>query len=312
MTLALQLLTHNDSVYLPYVLESLAQQADKDWELWTLDNSTDIAERDQVRHTLDSYSDRLKIHAQVSDTNTGFAGGHQILYQQHCSDLILLVNVDVILDPNYIETVRREMSENAGIGASSGHILRWHLNEGDVVRTEVTDTLGLERLTHEMVRDIGGGSMETCKSQDVFGLSGCLPMYRRSAIDKSTPNGRLFDPEYHLYKEDVDLAYYLHNAGWASRIVDGTKAYHYRTFKDGARLSIPNWVQRQSYRNHLWNLIKHIQWHEWLTRGWAIVLYELAKATYLGVKMPKDVWQAWKETAQNWKKLRSERSYVRR
>ncbi len=312
MTLALQLLTYNDSHYLPHVLDTLASQTDKDWELWTLDNSSDPVERERVKSILTQYSDRIVVHSQTSDSNTGFAGGHQALYEQHNADLILLVNVDVLLDNDYVEEIRKEMSEDAGLAAASGHLLRWYFDGDEIVRTDITDTLGLEKRSHEMVRDIGSGTVGSCTGDEVFGLSGCLPMYRRSAISQSTPGGRLFDPAYHLYKEDIDLAYYLHNAGWVARIVDRARAYHHRTFTSDSRSTIPNWVQRQAYRNHLWNLIKHLGWKDWIKRGIVIIPYEVSKAVYLGAKMPKDFWQAWRETIQNWKRLRNERSYVRR
>jgi GT2 family glycosyltransferase len=305
MKLAVQLLTFNDSEFLPHCLESLAGQTDRDWELWTRDQSTVAEHILKVSKVMEAFKGSAILHVSKGE-NLGFAGGHQNLFEKHDADLILLVNVDTILAYDFIEKVKAKFDSEDRLGSATGIVYRWSLDGDNQILTNEVDSMGLKRLATEQIIDLREYEKST-----TFGVSGCLPMYRRSAVTESDVNGRLFDPEYHSYKEDIDLAYRLKAGGWKHEIVQDAVAYHHRTFKPGSRPKASSWAQRQSYRNHIWNLIMHLTWSDWIIRGLIIIPFELAKTVYLLVQSPKDVYRAWRETASKMPDLISRRSYLK-
>ncbi|PSO44617.1 MAG: hypothetical protein BRC22_02170 [Parcubacteria group bacterium QH_9_35_7] len=123
---------------------------------------------------------------------------------------------------------------------------------------------------------------------DVFGVSGAFPMYRRSALDEvAFDNGNFFDEDYHSYKEDVDLAFRLQSAGYKSKIILDTVAYHDRSAagpKDTGdmkaiknKLEQSSWVKYHSYKNHVMTIYKNEYWQNLLLDFPFILWYELKK-----------------------------------
>lgn len=314
MKLALQLLTYNDAEYLPHLLESLGQQTDAEWELWALDNSTKPEQRQRVKQHLKSFVPAERLHRFESETNKGFAGGHQWLFEQHGADLVLLLNVDAFLAPEYVASLRSAFHEDDRLGAASGLIYRWHWN-GDVPqKADAVDTSGLRKTAYEAVQD---EHAVLAGPRRVFGVSGCLPMYRRAAVEHASEGGELFDPAYFLYKEDVDLAYRLHRGGWNATVFPEARAWHYRTFRSGVRSRMSELAQYHSYRNHLWNLATHLSMRDWLRRVWFIAPYELAKAFYHVVRSPRMTVRAWREYVSHMPRMKQRRralqeAYARR
>ena len=98
MKLVLQLLTYNSSKFLPHLFESLDKQTDKDWQFLILDSGSTNEERQKTRVIIDSYREQINLDYQEGE-NKGFSGGHQELWQTHDTELVLLVNHDVILTP---------------------------------------------------------------------------------------------------------------------------------------------------------------------------------------------------------------------
>ncbi|PIR47395.1 hypothetical protein COV06_03895 [Candidatus Uhrbacteria bacterium CG10_big_fil_rev_8_21_14_0_10_50_16] len=311
MTLALQLVTYNSSVYLPFLFDSLAQQTDQDWTLFILDNSN-REERGKTRSLVETYDKRLSIRYEESAKNIGFAGGHQRLFTEHDAELIQLVNPDVILDPDSIATLRRAFESWEELGSATGAIFRWEWKGGQPNKTQDVDSLGLHVAPSGKVTDLTGGQDGSVPDEmrQVFGVSGCLPMVRRAAVEQASCDGHLFDPLYVIYKEDVDLAYRLYAGGWIAALVPQAKAYHYRAFK-------PSWLHRDasrflqfySYRNHLWNTIVYTSWREGLLRSWALVPFELAKFFFLLAFHPSIVRDTIRDTRQHWAHLINKRMF---
>ena len=309
MTLALQLLTYNGARFLPALFESLENQTDKDWILYVQDNASAPEERVAVRALIEAWKNRLPIVYREEETNLGFAGGHQKLFEAHQAELILLVNQDVILGPTYIEQTRAAFIDPK-IAAAEGIILRFDLDEtGRPVTSNMVDSLGLKRTRWQAVSDIGAGTEFSADSKtvfDVFGVSGCLPMYRRRAIATTDPNGRLFDPTYFLYKEDVDVAYRLQRAGVRAVIVPTATAWHHRSFKPGARAKVSTFSAYLSYRNHWWNILIHASTRDAVP----MAAYELAKAGYVLMHHPSFFGRALVETKKRWPSLMARRHFL--
>ncbi len=290
MRLALHLSTFNGSEFLPGLFASLEAQTDQDWVLRIRDDGSKPEERIAIQALVAQYAVRRRIDF-VAGENMGFAASQQDMYASHDEELVLLVNQDVLFMPTYIATVRAYMKEHLDVGAAAGTILRWNWDARRVPHfTNRIDSLGLARSASHKVFDIASGVLlEDCTAHHVpvFGISGCLPMYRRLAL-----GAQVFDPTYVMYKEDVDVAYRLRELGFRSVRVPGAVAYHFRSFQQSLlHIGVNTRFQELSYRNHWRNLIKHLSLRDWLRDGWAILPFEFAKFVFFLFTNPKILWR---------------------
>ena len=107
-TVTISLLTWNGQKYLPWLLKSLSKQSFKDWELLVLDNASTDKSVDIIRE----YYPKARIVHQKQ--NIGFAKGHNLLINWSNSDYILVLNQDLILEPNYIRELVDFLQQNRG------------------------------------------------------------------------------------------------------------------------------------------------------------------------------------------------------
>jgi len=338
--LTINLVVYNGEKYIPYLFVSLKRQSFKDWELIFVDNaSTD--------RTLELVEAELKdsgISYQIikNQENFGFSPGHNQAYAQVKTPYFLLQNVDMYLMPDALEKMVAFLDSHPDTAAIAPRLMRWEFekvlaakqngleiiaaaNEGF---TSQIDAVGMklyrnrravEWLTRQEwakdsenkeVREIYGKPV-----REVFGVSGAFPMYRKNLLDKVLlPGNNLFDPTYHSYKEDLDLAYRLRNAGYVSYVLLDAVAYHDRTgagpkeMGDWAALKNKKkqsyFVQYHSYKNHLRTLYKNEYWQNILMDFFPIVWYELKKLGYLLLINPSIIFKGWVE-------IIKDRSYTR-
>ena len=314
--LVVQLVTWNGAKYLPFLLASLRSQTFKDWELVIWDNhSTDT--------TIATLKNELA-HFPVShrlienDNNYGFTKGHNALFSSGKSDLVLLLNQDIILAEDCFEKLCAALDHNPTLAAVAPRLMRWDFSKAGqpCEKTNQLDSLGLQVLRSRRVIERSAGlSWDAIKiklaSQTLlpaFGVSGALPMYRRSALTKiQFSDGTLFDESYHSYKEDIDVAYRLRSAGFEAATVLSSVAWHDRSVGGPAALtdhaaaknkfSQSSQVQLLSYINHLATLYKNEYWQNLLLDFPWIIWYELKKFIYYIMFEPavlKGLGELWK------------------
>ena len=226
---AIQVILYNSADKIDALNASLEAQTFKDVEILYRDNS--------------------------KEENIGFAGGHAALYEKHQAPFVMLLNDDAKLAPDYVERVMSVMESHAEIGSITGLVYR---EDGKTV-----DTTGLEYHCLGKIVD-----RQTIPSAgEVFGVSGAVGLYRRSAIEKA---GGLFDPTWFMYKEDADLALRLRRAGYRAWFEPKAIAWHARGLKTeghGVLTRVKNECKRP------WVLRKHSYLNQWkiYRRFWSTI-----------------------------------------
>jgi len=271
---AVQLLSWNGEKHLRACLDSLAKQTFADFELLVLDNGSTDGSVSAIENALKTFPRQSRFIKE--EKNLGFAGGHNALFALAQSEYVFCVNQDVVVAEDYLERVMEFFDRSPGAGSASG-VLR-HADNG-------IDTAGLKKTWYEKVVDIT--KAPPTDETNVFGVSGALPVYRRVAVLDVSPDGKLFDEVFFAYKEDVDLAWRLKIFGWNSCVISAARATHERGFGSDKKWDAAQYSkQKLSSRNHLLTLVKDLPLREaW--RWPAIVIYELGKAAYLAVFVPK-------------------------
>lgn len=311
MKLALHLLSFQGEEYLPYLFASLKKQTFQDWKVYFLDNGSIEPHTSALRQAADQAQVPLEFFR--SEKNLGFTLGNTLLFEKSraVAEYVLLLNDDAFIEPDYLEHCVAYLDAHPECAAAEGVILRWNfenLNQNGG-RTKIIDTLGFVKKSNFSVNDIGAGETLTASptTHEVFGVSGCLPMYRISALLKASPEKDIFDPTFFAYKEDVDLAFRLRAAGYTAALVAESYGYHRRTYSEKTILRPKNLAAYLSYRNHVWLLLAHL-------RGWSylsVIPYETVKLLYWLAYQPSFVAKAWRETRANWRSLMAKRAFVR-
>ncbi|MDO8435537.1 MAG: glycosyltransferase family 2 protein [bacterium] len=285
-----QLVTWNGKRYLPWLFGTLREQTFSDFDVIVLDNGSTDGTVDQIKELEPHVKFTMRIIA--LEKNTGFAGGHNRVFGEHESPYVLLLNQDMLLAPDYIERLVSLMDAHEDAGAASGVLYRWdweRREEGEGGRTKVVDTTGLMVTRSRRVLDYGMGRTDIEIPEgpyEVFGVSGALPMYRRSVLEEVNGAKRIFDPRFFSYKEDVDLAFRLRLAGshafvdpkanaWHDRTVRGTQGSLGTAVKERSRKS--SFGNSLSYRNHLLCLWKNECWSNFAKDFLWMIPYETAK-----------------------------------
>lgn len=321
MKLNLQLSCYNGARYLPYLFDSLKKQTLREWHLFVLDNASNEENKKQIEQAVAESS--LPVTLFRVEQNIGFAGAHNFLFEKtkHRSEMIQLLNDDAILDPLFLERCAEYLSAHPAIASVSGRVYRWnfdHQGDSQGGRSNIIDSFGIETNALGLIRDIGSGQTEKesglapTGTVPVFGISGCLPMYRVSAVVRSTIDGNLFDESYVSYKEDVDLAFRFRAAGYGAAIVDGALAWHRRSYgMKTTDLRRPvNDTAYQSYRNHLWLWIAHLPLLSFVTNRIGLLPIEGMKAIYWLIRKPSFIFRMIKETARKWPELMFKRKRI--
>lgn len=251
--LVVSLVTHNESHDVERLLPSLLAQTFRGFSV----EATDNVSEDGSRSTLAAFQKLspvpFRIHA--SRTNLGFTGGHNRNIQAGLdagAAWVLVLNADVVLAPEFLDRLLSD-AEAPGrerVGAVTGKILR--ADGPDLVPTGTIDTVGIWMTRSGRHFDLGGGDPDDGRYDvpaEVFGVSGCVALYRAAALSDVRISTGFFDDDFFLYREDVDLAWRLRGRGWTARCVPSAVAWHRRRNLPERRRSMSRIANLHSVKN---------------------------------------------------------------
>ncbi len=319
-------------------LHSLSHQTFKDFSVIVVDNaSSDYTVSFIKKH----YPSVLLLK---NTKNRGFARAHNQAIRLSRSPYVCVLNDDVVLDMRFLEEAVSVLRKHKEVGSVSGKIYQWNsgFSDKEEVREDIFLTGKKEHATiaipaHANVIDSTGislkrtfrfydrGQGEEDRGQydeegEIFGPSGAAAFYRRDALESVRFEDEYFDELFHSYKEDVDLAWRLQRVGWKSWYTPRAVAYHRRSSGSGSggmveiqkeRRKRNILINRLSYRNHLFMLIKHITFsHHRRFLPW-VVGYEILKAGFLSVFEPKTVFSV-KEIVRYREEIMRRRKHIQR
>lgn len=294
MKLSVHLVSWNGSKYVPHLFDSLRRQTFRDWELLVVDNNSPDNTVALIQKELVNFPVVSRII--VNKDNQGFGPGHNQALRETKSEFVLLLNQDMFVAPDCLEKLIAFLDLHPAAAAVTPRLMKWNFEKRDF--TNQIDALGLKIFrSRRVIEQFTGQRWDKIHHQfaesvlPVFGVSGAFPVYRRSAIDKILlADGAFFDESYFMYKEDVDVAYRLVQAGFKSYVLLPAVAYHDRTGAGPRELSdlaaVKNkqthnkTVRYYSYRNHLITIFKNEYWQNAALDFFWIVWYELKKFFY--------------------------------
>lgn len=202
-----------------------------------------------------SYLDAFKPHCQViiGGKEIGFCRANNIGYQaiNESCEYLLFINPDAFLTAHWIERALETMKKHPQC-ASLGGILEGY----DITINKPTahyDSAGIFRTFYGRWYDRYQGKPiknNLKKIEEVPALCAALLLCRREALESTLIREKeIFDENFYMYKEDIDLSLRLREAGWQILLDPFLYAYHCRGWKK--RREIPRRLRLSSARNEL-------------------------------------------------------------
>jgi hypothetical protein len=163
--------------------------------------------------------------------NLGFAKANNIALRQIKNELILLLNPDTQLEKGTLPFMAHFMEENPTVGAATCQVIKsdgkidWACHRGfPTPLASFLYFLGIDRLYHLTDRKMK-------KTHEVDAISGSFFLTRKSVLDKVG----LFDEDFWLYGEDLDLCWRIKKAGYKVMYVPKVKVIHYKGVSSGIK-----------------------------------------------------------------------------
>lgn len=258
---SMNLLLFRPGFYLQPCLESIFAQHYDNFELLIIDNNSGDGTEEEVQKIIKNAQAAgqpvpfYKIIA--SQENLGFAAGHNLALRESRGELVVMVNQDIILDRDFLSQAVAAFDDK-NISALQAKILRLKVEDKNLLKTDIIDTTGLVILKNRRIIARGQGRQDCGqfdRPDEIFGVDGALPIYRRSVLDNATirlgSRIECFDEDFFMYKEDVDLAWRIRLFGYRAFYEPRVIAWHARTAGDSAQTNYLEIVKERRKVNSL-------------------------------------------------------------
>lgn len=202
----------NGKKFLAGCFESLEKQTFRDFEIIMVDNGS-------IDRSIEYIKERFpKVRIVALTENTGFAHAANIGIKAAAGDFVALLNNDVEADPRWLESLADAASKYPDAGFFASKMLCF--KERDIV-----DSAGDAITWSGRAYNIGRGrrdGADYANRRYVFGACAGAAFYRREVFDKIG----LFDEDFFMYLEDVDLSFRAQLAGYKCLLVPEAKVFH--------------------------------------------------------------------------------------
>ncbi|OGG46465.1 MAG: hypothetical protein A3F84_11685 [Candidatus Handelsmanbacteria bacterium RIFCSPLOWO2_12_FULL_64_10] len=204
-------LNYNGKSYLQDCLSSLLKQRYRPFEVVLVDNASTDGSAEFVRRQFPD------VKVVQNANNAGFAEGNNIGARNATGDLLIFLNNDTEVPPDWLERLVSGAYSDDAIGVCGAMTLRFDQRDTIDLLGFTLDRYGFPALIARGEKDEG----QYAQVQDVFILGACLAI-KRGVADRIG----LFDPKYFMLSEDIDLCWRAQVAGHRTVVAPFAKVYH--------------------------------------------------------------------------------------
>lgn len=270
----IQTVTYNNAKTIETCIHSVLRQQYRNILFVVIDNNS----TDGTRKILQ----KNKVKVVSLRRNIGYAAAHNVGLRRFASDYVLTLNPDIVIKPDFVGKLVSAM-EAASTSVGSAQALLYRVeNLND--RSAMVDSAGLyiTRYRRQGLRFAGKiWKTKYAAQKYIFGPDGAAAFYRRSMlVDIDCGNG-VFDEDYFMHKEDVDVCWRAQLRGWQSIFVPEAKGYHIRTFRSGKRIHIDTSIRMMAIRNRYYLMIKNDLLALWIRDLPWILAYDIGVLFYI-------------------------------
>ena len=225
--LSIAILNYSAGDFLLNCLKSLSQvEKEVSSEVYILDNASADGSFEEAKKKFPKFN-----YIQNFE-NLGFGKGYNVFLKNLKTEYVLLLNPDSELKKDTLRYMVEYMDLNPMVGASSCKVVKqdgtldWASHRG--FPTPLASFLYFffknDSLYHLTNRDFS-------KPHEVDSIVGAFFLTRKSVLEKVG----LFDPEYFMYGEDLDLCFRIKKAGFKVMYVPGVEVLHHKGISSGIK-----------------------------------------------------------------------------
>jgi GT2 family glycosyltransferase len=214
------ILCYQGDQWIDACVQSLENQSlDRDfYEILLVDNGGSTP-------SLRNYVNKPNITVLFFEKNWGFAEGNNRALMHTRSDLVILLNQDVVAHYHFLEEMLKALSHCPKAGIISANMQMVSRRESIDLFTPLPSLVGLYRLTRTGYASYS--LIETSRSLFPVNFVSGNGLGFKKAILKDVGNF-LFDPRLGSYAEDLDLSIRMSNTPWRMFICTNAIIYHFR------------------------------------------------------------------------------------
>lgn len=224
------IVTHNSALELPICIEHLAQQTAPVQSLVIVDSGSENPRYlESVAHP--------SLVSVIKTENIGFSQANNAgvsALPELDKGMIIFLNPDTFLPPNYIESALEVLKAHPEGAIVSGKLLGF---DPKVKKpTGRIDSTGIFRRWYGRWYDRGQGEIDKFQHdaiETIPAVCGALMCCRVEALKPFGSN--VFDPDFFLYKEDIELSLRLRRNGWKIIFDPRLVGYHCRGWQENRR-----------------------------------------------------------------------------
>jgi hypothetical protein len=240
--ISIVILNFNGGKFIEDCVRSVLKSRDRRFEVIVVDN----ASSDGSYELLLSTFRKGRVRLIRNNVNVGFAEGNNIGYRESVGEVVVFLNADTRVDPNWLADLRTAIAPS-DIGAAQSKLIS--------SRDFGIDSLGgwLDYLGY--VYSWGAWySVHPPRFTEPFYAEGAAMAVKRSAVHKVSLDAAPFDPDYFYFYEDSDLCWRLRLNGYGIAVAWNSVVYHHRGY--ATRGYYPNAVFHSS-KNRISMLTKN-------------------------------------------------------
>ena len=226
--LSVVIVNYNVREFLEQTLRSVFRaQADLNMEVFVVDNNSVDGSPAMVRTHFP------EVHLIVNASNAGFGAANNQAIRKARGRYALVLNPDTIIQENTLVTLVRFLDEHPDAGAAGCKILHpdgtFALESRRAFPTPRVAFFRMTGLAAFFPRSPVFGRYNMThlpenETAEVDALSGSCMMIRQTALAEAG----LFDEEFFMYGEDIDLCYRIQQAHWKIYYTPETEIIHYK------------------------------------------------------------------------------------
>ena len=185
------IVNYNGKKFLSDCLSSIFRQTYTPLEVILVDNASNDGSVEYIHQNFPG------VKMFIQSANLGFAGGTNTGIEKATGKYVLTLNNDTILTPDFIDELTKPMISNPTVGMCASKMI---FPDGRINSTAICISRSGAAWDRGM-GELDRGQYD--RREEVFGACAGAALYRRSMLDEIG----LFDADFFLYMEDVDLAF---------------------------------------------------------------------------------------------------------
>lgn len=225
--LSVSIVNFNAGEYLLKTLDSLSNIKDSvDLEIFIVDNNSadDSIEKAQKKYP--------KINYILNKENVGFGKAHNQVLKEIQDEFVLILNPDIEVKTGVLDKLLKYIDENPEVGAITPEIV---FENGEV---DMTAHRGLPTpwasFKYYFLKDDSLYHLkdrQDNKIHEVDSITGAFFLTKKEVLEKVG----LFDEEYFMYAEDIDLCVRIKEAGFKVMYDPTIQVLHYKGISSGLK-----------------------------------------------------------------------------